>query len=126
MAAEAVYVHLLGSRAFVPQQQGYSNLYVLFSPENFTIAPRGILLLSLQLSLDIPTGYLGRLFSVADMNVRGVLLCAQELQPSTYWEISVVLFNHSNEFFHGFRGQPVACLLLERVIYPPVRQASLV
>ncbi|WGH00144.1 E4 ORF1 [Human mastadenovirus G] len=126
MAAEHIYVHLLGSRAIMPQQQGYSNLYVLFSPEDFVLAPRGILLLSLQLSLDIPPGYLGRLFSVADMNVRGVLLCAQELQPSTWWEISVVLFNHSDEFFYGSRGQPVACLLLERVFYPSIRQASLV
>ncbi|AUG71871.1 E4orf1 [Rhesus adenovirus 65] len=126
MADEHIYVHLLGRRAFLPQQQGYSNMCVLFSPEDFVIAPRGIVLLSLQLSLDIPAGYLGRFFSVADMNVRGVLLCAQEIQPSTWWEVSVVLFNHSDEFYRGSRGQPVACLLLERVIYPTVRQASLV
>ncbi|AGK27195.1 E4 ORF1 [Simian mastadenovirus C] len=126
MADEAIYVHLLGSRAIMPQQQGFSNLYVLFSPENFVISPRGVLLVSLQLSMDIPRGYLGRLFSLSDMNVRGVFVGAQDIQPSTWWEMSVVLFNHSDEFFYGFRGQPVACLLLERVIYPCLHRASLV
>ena len=124
--AEAVYVHLLSSRALLPQQQGYSNLYVLLSPENFVIAPHGVLLLSLQLAVEIPVGYLGRIFSMADMNVRGVLIGANELQPSTWWEVSIILFNHSDRFFYGWRGQTVACLVLDRIIYPPVVRASVV
>lgn len=124
--AEAVYVHLLSLQAFLPQQQGYSNVYVLFSPANYVIAPRGCVLLSLQLAFEIPPGYSGRIYSVSDMNIRGVLIGAQELQPSSYWEVSVVLFNHSDNFFYGFRGQTVACLVLERVIFPQVLRASVV
>lgn len=124
--AETLYVHLLGSRAILPQQQGFSNVYVLFAPENYMIAPRGCVLLSLQLAFEIPVAYTGRLYSMADMNTRGVLIGAQELNPSVFWEVSVVLFNHSDDYFYGVRGQPVACLLLQRVIFPQVLQASLV
>ncbi|ALE30418.1 ORF1 [Simian adenovirus 16] len=124
--AEAMYVHLLSSRAVLPVQQGYSNVYVFYSPENFIISPRGILLMALQLSVEVPPGYMGRFFSLADMNTRGVYVQAQEIHPGTWWETSIVLFNHSDEFYYGTRMQPVACLLLERVVYPPVRQASLV
>ncbi|ADZ39862.1 E4 orf1 [Simian adenovirus 49] len=122
--SQAVYVHLLSPRALMPAQQGYSNVYVFYAPENFMISPRGINLLALQLSVQIPTGYLGRFFSLADMATRGVYVAAQELCPDSWWETSVVLFNHSDEFYFGARGQPVACLILERVFFPPLRQAS--
>lgn len=126
MADEVIYVHLLGSRAILPRQEGYSNIYMLFAPENFVVSPRGVLLMALQLSVNIPPGYLGQVFSLADMTTRGIFVCSEGVQPSTYWELSIVLFNHSDQFFYGFRGQAVACLRLERVVYPAIQRASIV
>ncbi|AIK20580.1 E4 ORF1 [Simian adenovirus ch1] len=122
---EAVYVYFEGPGAMLPEQEGYSNAYVLFSPADFVIPPRGVVLLYLHIAVTIPPGYVGTLFSLSDMNARGFFVGAQTLHPGSRVELSVLLFNHSDVFCDVRAKQPVARLLLERVVFPPIRQASL-
>ncbi len=122
---EAVYVYFKGPWAMLPEQEGYSNAYVLFSPANFVIPPHGVVLLYLNIAVDLPPGYLGTLFSLSGMNARGVFVGAETLYPGSRMELSVLLFNHSDVFCNVRAKQPVARLVLNRVIFPPIRQATL-
>ena len=124
-AFETLYVYFTGPGAMLPEQEGDSNAYVLFSPANFVIPPHGVVLLYLHIAVDIPPGYLGTLFSLCDMNARGVFVGAETLYPGSRMELSVLLFNHSDVFCDVRAKQPVARLVLNRVIFPPIRQATL-
>ncbi|AAS10462.1 E4 ORF 1 [Simian adenovirus 24] len=124
MDAEALYVYLEGSGASLPVQEG-SN-YILYAPEDFVLHPHGIALLDLRLSIVVPYCFLGRFFSLADANVPGVYSSCRIIHAGHRERLSVMVFNHSDNFYEGRAGDPVACLVLERTIYPPVRQASMV
>ena len=59
-AVEALYVVLEREGAILPRQEGFSGVYVFFSPINFVIPPMGAVMLCLRLRVCIPPGYFGR------------------------------------------------------------------
>ncbi|AKQ98395.1 ORF1 [Human mastadenovirus B] len=122
MAAEALYVFLEGPGATLPVEEG--NMYYFYAPVDFTLHPRGVALLHLRLSIIVPRCYIGRFFSLTDTNTSGLYASSQIIHAGHQQSLSVLLFNHTDRFYEGRAGDPVACLVLERVIYPPVRQAS--
>lgn len=124
MDAEALYVFLEGAGALLPVQEG-SN-YIFYAPTSFVLHPHGVALLELRVSIVVPRGFLGRFFSLTDANVPGVYASSRIIHAGHRESLSVMLFNHGDSFYEGRAGDPVACLVLERVIYPPVRQASMV
>ncbi|BBH49367.1 13.5 kDa protein [Human adenovirus 4a] len=124
MDAEVLYVFLEGAGALLPEQKG-SN-YIFYAPANFVLYPHGVALLELRLSIVVPQGFIGRFFSLTDANVPGVYASSQIIHAGHREGLSVMLFNHNVSFYSGRAGDPVACLVLEKVIYPPVRQASMV
>ncbi len=110
----------------MPTQEGVSGVYRFYSPTNFVIPPHGVILLYLRLSVIIPPGYIGRFLSLADVSNPGVYTGSHVMTPDMTGQLSVLLFNHTDNFFYGHAGDVVARLMLVRVVYPIVRQATLV
>ncbi|QKR72143.1 e4 control protein orf1 [Human mastadenovirus B] len=125
MANEALYVYLEGPGATLPEQQQRNN-YIFYSPVPFTLYPRGVALLYLRLSIIIPRGYVGCFFSLTDANMSGLYASSRIIHAGHREELSVLLFNHDDRFYEGRAGDPVACLVMERLIFPPVRQATII
>ncbi|AIT71000.1 control protein E4orf1 [Simian adenovirus DM-2014] len=121
---EFLYVYREGDRGILPVQEGYSGVYLLFAPENFTIPPEGVLLLYLQIRVQVPPGYIGRLGAEVDLVRSGIFASAETVDPCTRWELKLILINHTPDFYYGRRGQAVGRLILHRVIYPVVLQAT--
>ncbi|ALE30382.1 ORF1 [Simian adenovirus 13] len=121
---EFLYVYREGEHGILPVQEGYSGVYTLFSPEDFVIPPEGVLLLYLQIRVQVPPGYIGRLGPLGDLVRRGIFAGADTVDPCTRWELKLLLFNHTPDFYHGQRGQAVGRFLLHRVIYPTVLEAT--
>ncbi|WOR02112.1 27 kDa protein [Human adenovirus 1] len=117
-AVEALYVVLEREGAILPRQEGFSGVYVFFSPINFVIPPMGAVMLSLRLRVCIPPGYFGRFLALTDVNQPDVFTESYIMTPDMTEELSVVLFNHGDQFFYGHVGMAVVRLMLIRVVFP--------
>ncbi|WEG80605.1 28.6 kDa protein [Human adenovirus 1] len=117
-AVEALYVVLEREGAVLPRQEGFSGVYVFFSPINFVIPPMGAVMLSLRLRVCIPPGYFGRFLALTDVNQPDVFTESYIMTPDMTEELSVVLFNHGDQFFYGHAGMAVVRLMLIRVVFP--------
>ncbi|QBK96803.1 20 kDa protein [Human adenovirus 1] len=117
-AVEALYVVLEREGAILPRQEGFSGVYVFFSPINFVIPPMGAVMLSLRLRVCIPPGYFGRFLALTDVNQPDVFTESYIMTPDMTEELSVVLFNHGDQFFYGHAGMAVVRLMLIRVVFP--------
>ncbi len=84
----------------------------------------GTVLLYLRVRVLIPPGYVARFLSLTDVNSPDVYTQSHMMTPDMTGELSVVLCNHGDRFFYGHAGMPVARLMLIRVVFPVVRQAS--
>ncbi len=84
----------------------------------------GVVLLYLRLRVIIPPGYVARFLCLSDVHNPDVYTESHMMTPDMTGELSVVLVNHGDQFFYGYAGMPVARLMLIKVVFPVVRQAS--
>ena len=124
--AESLYAFIDSPGGIAPVQEGASNRYTFFCPESFHIPPHGVILLHLRVSVLVPTGYQGRFMALNDYHARGILTQSDVIFAGRRQDLSVLLFDHTDRFLYVREGHPVGTLLLERVIFPSVRIATLV
>lgn len=123
---ESLLVYRVGDNALLPEQLGASGVYTFFSPTDFVVPPEGATIIYLQIRVLIPKNYVGQLGSLREQVRDGVFVGAEYIDPSVTTELKVLLFNHSQMFYQGNRGDPVARLLLRRTVFPPVQEATIV
>lgn len=85
-----------------------------------------MVLLYLKVSVLVPTGYQGRFMALNDYHARDILTQSDVIFAGRRQELTVLLFNHTDRFLYVRKGHPVGTLLLEKVIFPSVKIATLV
>ncbi|BAH84819.1 7.3 kDa protein [Human adenovirus 54] len=124
--AKCLYAFIDSPGGIAPVQEGASNKYTFFCPQSFYIFPHGVVLVYLKVSVLVPTGYQGIFMALNDYHATGILTQSDVIFAGRRQELTVLLFNHTDQFLYVRKGHPVGTLLLKRVIFPSVKIATLV
>ena len=89
----------------------------LYSPANYIIPPCSQLLIPTQIKLGIPLGHYGRLTSKSGLAILHHLhVGAGVIDPDYTGEIKVLLMNTAPDAHSIIRGDPIAQLILEKML----------
>ena len=94
-----------------------------YSPEDYIIPPHSQFLIPTQIKLQIPLGYYGRLASKSSLAVLHQLhVGAGVIDPDYTGEIMVLMINAAPRVYSIKKGDPIAQLILEKVLIPILRE----
>ena len=90
--------------------------YDLFSCENGIIHPHSKAIIDIGISLVIPNGYYGRIAPRSGLTLKHSINVGAGVIDSDYrGNISVILFNHSDDTFTYKEGDKIAQLIIEKI-----------
>lgn len=99
--------------------------YDLFSCENGKIQPHSKKIIDIGISLVIPYGYYGRIAPRSGLTLKHSINVGAGVIDSDYrGNISVILFNHSDEVFNYNEGDKIAQLIIEKIGYFEIKELA--
>lgn len=114
-------VFLRSSSAQVPKRaESGSAGYDLFTAEDVFIESRERLLVSTDISIQLPHETYGRIAPRSGMSVKGFDVGAGVIDESYRGVVKVLLINNSNENKRIEKGERIAQLIIEKCFYPDV------
>ena len=91
----------------------------LYSPRDYVIRKHGNLLVNLELKVDIPEGYFGKIEGKSSLAYHYKIdVGAGVIDQDYVGHLHVLLFNHSDEHFLVDRGDQIAQLIIQPIILP--------
>ena len=116
----------MSPRAVVPTKATkYSIALDLYSPDSYLVCPKGQVLIPIQIRLEIPLGYYGRVTSKSGLAVQHkICVGAGVVDPDYTGEIKVLLINDGKHYYQVNQGDPIAQLILEKASIPILRQVK--
>lgn len=97
----------------------------LCSAYNAIVPARSNALIFTDLQIRVPTGTYGRIAPRSGLAVRSHIDVGAGVIDEDYrGNVGVVLFNHSDVNFHVHRGQRIAQLICEQILYPKLEQVE--
>ena len=116
-------VHRTSSHGYIPRRATEGSAgYELFAAEECTINPGNRVLVTTGISVKIPMGLYGRIASCSGLAIHnGIQVGAGVIDAGHHRELSVLLFNHSQEPFTVQLGSKIAQLILERHEIPEIK-----
>ena len=94
-----------------------------YSPADYIIPPHSQFLIPTQIKLQIPLGYYGRLASKSSLAMLHQLhVGAGVIDPDYTGEIMVLMINAAPRVYSIKKGDPIAQLILEKVLIPILRE----
>ena len=95
--------------------------YDLYSARNLLIPARGGQMVSTDLQIEVPKGCYGRIASKSGLTLKYALeVGAGVVDPDYRGIVQVYLYNHGQYDYWVRIGEPVAQLILEKNLIPPV------
>ena len=96
-----------------------------YSPANYIITPCSQLLIPTQIKLGIPLGHYGRLALKSGLAIlHHSHVGAGVIDPNYTGEIEVLLINTAPHTHSIIRGDPIAQLVLEKVLLPVLKRVK--
>lgn len=120
--ADSVHVRFkrLSSHARVPQVMQAGDVAAdVYAADELVVPARGRAVVPLDLALDLPVGFRARLFGRSGLGAtHGLDVGAGLIDQGYHGNISVLVFNHSEEPFAIAIGDRIAQLAVERTTLP--------
>lgn len=116
----------LSERARVPQVMQAGDVAAdLYSACDVTVPARGRAVVATDLAIELPEGFRARIHARSGLGAkRGIDVGAGLIDQSFRGNLSVLLFNHSDEAFEVRSGDRVAQLTVERYWLPLFEEAE--
>lgn len=105
-------VKLLNSDAKLPERKINSAGYDLYSPIDFVLKKGALLTVSLNIAIEIPEGYFGKIEDRSSLAVRGARTLAGVIDSNYRNDISIVLKNLGEAPIKIEKGERIAQLIL--------------
>ena len=96
-----------------------------YSPADYIIPPHSQLLVPIQIKLQIPLGYYGRLAAKSGLAMLHQLhVGAGVIDPDYTGEIMVLLINTAPRVYNIAKGAPIAQLILKKISIPLLKEVK--
>ncbi|AKN80739.1 dUTPase [Diatraea saccharalis granulovirus] len=97
----------------------------LKSAHDYLVPRKGRCLISTDLRIELPPGCYGRVAPRSGLALKEFLTVGGGVIDEDYRGVlSVILFNHSNEDYFVRRGDKIAQLVCEKILYPEIVEAT--
>jgi len=119
-------VFKLDENASIPQRQHDTDAgYDIFSSEVTTIKKRSSGLVRTSIAISFSPDHYARLCSRSGLSVKnGIEVGAGVIDSGYRGEVKVLLYNHSDEHFHIYKGDKIAQMILHRIDTPNIEQVT--
>lgn len=96
-----------------------------FSAYDAVVPARGKALIQTDLQIEVPNGTYGRVAPRSGLTWKNSLDVGAGVVDQDYrGNLGVILFNHSDDVFEVKKGDRIAQLICERIVYPNVVQVE--
>jgi dUTP pyrophosphatase len=132
MAADETTVSILKfvkktSNAFAPTRGSkYAAGFDLYSAYDYIIPAKGTLLAKTDIQVSLPNGCYGRIAPRSGLAYKyGIDVGAGVIDQDYCGNIGIVLFNHGLSEFKIVKGDRIAQLICERIVYPDLEECEI-
>lgn len=115
----SVIIKLLNKNAHMPEKKSLNAAaYDLYASEGTIIAPGETKVVSTGLSMEIPIGFKGEIYSRSGLACKGIFVANQpgKIDSDYRGEIKVILFNSSSSTFYVHSGDRIAQFEINEVV----------
>lgn len=114
-------VKLLSDNAKLPYRATSGSAgYDLFSAEDIVVPAKGKALVKTDIAMTIPDGYYGRIAPRSSLALKCIDVGGGVIDSDYTGNISVILYNHSNENYQVNKHDRIAQLILTKIITPDI------
>ena len=109
----------LNDYAIAPQRMHGTDAGLdLYSPYDFEIEPRGRYMVGTGVCIELPKNTVGYIRSKSGLMLKKAILVDGTIDEGYTGQIGVIMFNLSNEKVQFKRGDKIAQLVVQPVLYP--------
>jgi dUTP pyrophosphatase len=119
------YVKLSENAHAMQKGSEYAAGFDLRSAYDYTVPPRGRVLVKTDLQIELPRGCYGRVAPRSGLALNhGIDIAAGVIDADYRGNVGIVIVNNGNENFVIKSGDRVAQLICEKILYPNVEEVS--
>ncbi|XP_053212244.1 deoxyuridine 5'-triphosphate nucleotidohydrolase, mitochondrial-like [Panonychus citri] len=115
-----IKIKLLSEKAIIPRRDSLQDIgLILHAAKSCMIKPRDKVVVPTDLQIELPTGCYGRITQRPGLSYNRSIAVGTTIIDSDYREnVSVVIFNFSNDYYRINHGSRIAQLICEQIIIP--------